>query len=52
MADGTCASPELFAERLVFPQSEIVRDHRGRIELDSAEGQGSTFRMRLPLAGA
>jgi signal transduction histidine kinase len=33
----------------LFISAEIVRDHRGRIELDSAEGQGSTFRVVLPL---
>jgi two-component system, NtrC family, sensor kinase len=33
----------------LFISSEIVRDHRGRIELDSAEGRGSTFRVVLPV---
>jgi signal transduction histidine kinase len=35
----------------LFISAEIVRDHRGRIELDSGEGQGSTFRVVLPLGG-
>jgi signal transduction histidine kinase len=33
----------------LFISAEIVRDHRGRIELDSVEGQGSTFRVVLPV---
>jgi len=35
----------------LFISAEIVRDHRGRIELDSGEGRGSTFRVVLPLGG-
>jgi signal transduction histidine kinase len=34
----------------LFITAQIVRDHRGRIEVDSAEGRGSVFRVRLSVA--
>jgi signal transduction histidine kinase len=35
----------------LFISAAIVREHAGRIELDSAEGRGSTFRVVLPIRG-
>jgi two-component system, NtrC family, sensor kinase len=32
----------------LFITAEIVREHKGRIELESEEGHGSTFRVILP----
>jgi two-component system NtrC family sensor kinase len=32
----------------LFITAEIVREHKGRIEIESEEGHGSTFRIALP----
>jgi signal transduction histidine kinase len=34
----------------LFITAEIVREHKGRIEVESEEGRGSTFRVVLPAA--
>jgi signal transduction histidine kinase len=34
----------------LFITAEIVREHKGRIEIESEEGRGSTFRVLLPAA--
>jgi signal transduction histidine kinase len=34
----------------LFITAEIVREHRGRIDIDSEVGRGSTFRVALPAA--
>ena len=36
----------------LFISSEIVREHRGRIETESEESQGTTFRVSLPVAAS
>jgi signal transduction histidine kinase len=35
----------------LFITAEIVREHKGRIELDSDDGRGSTFRVIFPALG-
>jgi signal transduction histidine kinase len=34
----------------LFITAEIVREHKGRIDVESEEGRGSTFRVVLPAA--
>lgn len=36
----------------LFISAQIVRDHRGRLEVQSEEGKGSTFRVVLAVQGA
>jgi signal transduction histidine kinase len=35
----------------LFISARIVREHKGRIDVTSEEGRGSTFTVRLPAAG-
>ena len=35
----------------LFITAEIVREHKGRIEVESVEGRGSTFRIVFPALG-
>jgi signal transduction histidine kinase len=35
---------------LALVQKFVVKNHGGRVELESTEGKGSTFRIKLPLA--
>ncbi|HSE95830.1 MAG TPA: ATP-binding protein [Methylomirabilota bacterium] len=36
----------------LFITAQIVRDHKGRIELETEEGRGSSFRVFLPAVGS
>jgi signal transduction histidine kinase len=36
----------------LFITAQIVRDHKGRIELETEDGRGSTFRVFLPAVGS
>ena len=36
----------------LFISSEIVREHKGRIDVTSEEGHGSTFRVRFPASAS
>ena len=36
----------------LFHSKMIVDAHKGRIEVESEEGKGTTFRVKLPMTGA
>ena len=36
----------------LFISAQIIREHKGRIDVTSEEGRGSTFAVRLPVGGA
>jgi signal transduction histidine kinase len=35
----------------LFISAHMVREHRGAIDVESEEGRGSRFHVRLPVAG-
>jgi signal transduction histidine kinase len=51
---GSAVSPKAVSGRGLglFICKKIVENHRGRIEVASKQGQGSTFTVHLPLPGA